>query len=67
VLSWRVSLAEGGGEGFQGNRRVKILLPDDLRSYPSRSWVSTGGATLYNEVPPASSALEEKIDTVLAS
>jgi len=59
------SLIGRGGEGFQGNRRVKIRLPDDLRSYPSRSWVSTGGATLYNEVPPASSALEQKIVTGL--
>jgi hypothetical protein len=58
-------IGKGGGEGFQGNRRVKIRLPDDLRSYPSRSWVSTGGATLYNEVPPASSAREEKIVTGL--
>ncbi len=37
----------------------------DLRSYPSRSWVSTGGATLYNEVPPASISLEERIITGL--
>jgi hypothetical protein len=50
-----------GGEEFQGNRRIKVRLPDDLRSYPSRSWVSTGGATLFNEVPPVSSALEERI------
>jgi hypothetical protein len=50
-----------GVEEFQGNRRIKVRLPDDLRSYPSRSWVSSGGATLFNEVPPVSSALEERI------
>ena len=51
----------GGGKEFQGNRRIKVRLPDDLRSYPSRSWVSAGGATLFNEVPPVSTALEERI------
>jgi hypothetical protein len=34
-------------------------------TYPSRSWVSTGDATLYYEVPPATSALEETIVTGL--
>jgi hypothetical protein len=55
----------GGGGEFQGNRRIKVRLPEDLRSYPSRSWVSSGGATLYNEVPPADSALEDRIITGL--
>ncbi len=58
-------MAGGGGEEFQGNRRIKVRLPDDLRSYPSRSWVSAGGATLFNEVPPVSTSLEERIITGL--
>ncbi len=44
---------ERGGEGaeFQSNRRTRTRLPEDLRSFATRSWVSPRGVTLYNELP----------------
>ncbi len=56
---------EGGGEGFQGYRKSRNRLPDSLRSYATRSWVSPSGTTLYNEVPPVTADLEKKIVTGL--
>jgi hypothetical protein len=55
----------GGGVGFQGYRKSRNRLPDSLRSYATRSWVSPGGTTLYNEVPPVSTDLEKRIVTGL--
>jgi hypothetical protein len=55
----------GGGDGFQGYRKSKNRLPESLRSYATRSWVSSGGTTLCNEVPPATMDLEKKIVTGL--
>jgi hypothetical protein len=55
----------GGGDGFQGYRKSKNRLPESLRTYATRSWVSPGGTTLYNEVPPATMDLEKKIVTGL--
>jgi len=59
------SLIGRGGEGFQGYRKSRNRLPETLRSYATRSWVSPGGTTLYNEVPPVSMELERKIVTGL--
>ena len=58
-------MAGGGGGGFQGYRKSRNRLPETLRSYATRSWVSPGGTTLYNEVPPVSMELERKIVTGL--
>jgi hypothetical protein len=56
---------QGGGEGFQGYRKSRNRLPETLRSYATRSWVSPGGTTLYNEVSPVTMELEKKIVTGL--
>jgi hypothetical protein len=54
-------IGKGGGAGFQSNRRTRTRLPEDLCSFATRSWVSPGGATLFNEVPPLTETEEKKI------
>ena len=57
-----VSLLGGEGAGnLQGNRTTRTRMPESLKTYANRSWVSPGGAMLFNELQPAPIELEKKI------
>ncbi len=56
-----------GQAGLQAPRCTKPRLPENLHTFPERSWASPGAETLFNKAPPVLPELEKRIVTGLLS